>query len=470
MDLKTIRTLLLFGAGGKKQPDTPAAEVYGVEFTGDEPAGTRTGAAEGLVLEPSTDTVAGRNDFDNIYPWNAMRRCCCTLQSDGTIKINAYQGQPAYAEDGTNGDVFVEIPLFYIAGALDTDPRISAAPLDGFRAPHKFENSDGTLKAHCYLPAFPGSLDEDGKLRSVAGQPPACNKTSTQFLAAARQWGSRYSTGTSADFEVAAYLMVVACATRDMQSVFCGVTNLYKTNIAVAGDRTDEAAVTLDKGVVEMGNVISIGTGGTNDSVAVRRVVTAVEAIEGDDAHEKVSFTGDAVTTTTDHKVWLQVQSTGSAKGVLGSCGSPVNNTDGRHSFVFFGLENPLYGNQWRFESDWKIVGGAVYCCDDPEKYQWTSTNDYTLCEDVTLPASGYIRSLQTPVADRPWLQLPKETGGSADTGLADQFWLNRNGTRAMLRGGAAIDNTLAGPFALSASYNAAWSGWNGGASLSVPG
>ena len=469
MDLKTIRTLLLFGTGSGKQPDAPAV-YYGVEFTGDDPAGTRTGAAEGLVLKPSTDTVAGQNDFDSIYPWSAMRRCCCTLQSDGTVTVNAYQGQPGYAEDGTNGDVFVEIPLFYAAGALDTDPRISAKPLAGFRAPHKFENGDGTLKTHCYLPAFAGSLDEDGKLRSVAGKAPACNKTASQFLAAARLWGAPYSIGTSADYEVAAYLMVVACATRDMQSVFSGVTNLYKTNIAVAAARTDEAAVTLEKGAVEVGSVISIGTGGTNESVAARRMVTAVEAIAGDDAHEKVCFTGDAVTSTTDHKVWLQVQSTGSAKGVLGSCGSPVSNSDGRHSFVFFGLENPLYGNQWRFECDWKIVSGEVYCCDDPAKYQWTSTNDYTKCEGVALPASGYIRSLQTPDADRPWLQLPKETGGSADTGLADQFWLNRNGTRAMLRGGAAIDNTLAGPFALSASYNAAWSGWNGGASLSVPG
>lgn len=466
MKLDVLRALLLFG-GKSGGGDAEQAGVYGVRFAGTDPAGVRTGAAAGLTLVPATDTAAGQNDFALAYPWSAMRRCCCTLQEDGTVAVNAYQGQPTYAEDGSNGEVLVEVPLFYVAGAPDTDPRISAVPLAGFRAPRKFQNEDGTLKARCYLSAFPGSLGEDGRLHSVAGAVPASGKIAAAFLAAARGWGSSYSVGTSADFELLAYLMVVACGTRDLQSVFRGVTELYAADLPVTAARTDEAAVTMAKGAVEVGDVISIGSGGVNEGVAARRIVTAVED-EPDGESVTVRFTGDPVTTTTADKVSRLMQCTGSANGVQGACGSPVSNTDGRHSFTFFGVENPLYGNVWRFECDWRLASGAVWCCDDPEKYAWSGTDGYTKAA-VTLPASGYLTALQAD-ADRPWLALPKTVGGSAVSGLGDYFRRGGSGIRTVLRGGAADSGAEAGPFALNAANNAAWSGRNAGADLSVPG
>lgn len=83
------------------------ATFYGVDFTGSTSAGTRTGAAAEFVFTPGTDTSAGQNDFDGVYPWAGMRRCCCTLNEDGTVTVNAYKGQPGYIEDGTNGEVLL---------------------------------------------------------------------------------------------------------------------------------------------------------------------------------------------------------------------------------------------------------------------------------------------------------------------------------------------------------------------------
>ena len=226
------------------------ATFYGVEFTGSPSAGTRTGAAADFVFTPGTDTSAGQNDFDGAYPWAGMRRCCCTLNADGTVTVNAYKGQPGYIEDGTNGEVLVEVPLFYVAGMLDVDPRVSATPMPGFRAPRKFRNSDGSLKQRCYLPAFPGSIGADGKLHSIAGVVSTGSRTISQFLAAARLWGETYCINTSADFEVLAYLMIVVYGTRNVQSKINGCVSLYSTNIAITGGRTDEAAVTVAKGVL----------------------------------------------------------------------------------------------------------------------------------------------------------------------------------------------------------------------------
>lgn len=456
-------------ASAKAAASAVGATFYGVEFTGSPSAGTRTGAAADFVFTPGTDTSAGQNDFDGVYPWAGMRRCCCTLNTDGTVTVNAYKGQPGYIEDGTNGEVLVEVPLFYVAGMLDVNPRVSAVPMPGFRAPRKFRNSDGSLKQRCYLPAFPGSIGADGKLHSIAGAVSTGNKNISQFLAAARLWGEAYCINTSADFEVLAYLMIVAYGTRNVQAKMRGVSNLYATNIAVTGALTSEAAVIVAKGQLEVGNVISIGTGGEGETIARRRIVTAIEAIDGDTANVKAVFDGDAVTTTTDHKVWRIMEATGTANSVISTCGSPVSNTDGKHSFVFYGVENPLYGNQWRMECDWKLIDGVPYYCDDPTKYQWSSTNDYIKLDTLALPGEGWAKSFQ---ADErvPQLQITKEVGGSSSTYLADYFYINKSGTRIVLRGGDSGSGDRVGAFCVALHYDASLSGWRCSADLSIPG
>ena len=444
--------------------------IFGVNFSGSTSAGTRVGAAKDFVFVPGTDTSMGQNSFDAVYPWAGMRRCCCTLNADGTVKVNAYKGQPGYIEDGTNVEVLVEIPLFYVSGMLDVAPSISMSMLPGYRAPRKFLNADGSLKQKCYVRAFPGSIGADGKLHSIAGAVPTGNRNITQFLAAARKWGDTYSIGTSADFEVLAYLMIVVYGTRHAQSKINGCTSLYSTNLAVAAATDNAASVVVAKGAsIEPGMVISIGSGGENEAIAKRRIVTSVETIDGDATNVKVNFDGDPVTTTTDHKVWRMMQSTGTANSVIATCGSPVSNTDGRHSFVFYGVENPLYGNQWHIECDWKLVDGVPYWCDDPTKYSWTSNDGYIALDTMAMPDEGWATALQQD--DRaPSVQITKSVGGNSSTYLADYFYINKAGTRIVLRGGRSRSGGNAGPFYVHLPDGAGDSGWDSGGDLSIPG
>lgn len=444
--------------------------IFGVNFSGSTSAGTRVGAAKDFVFVPGTDTSMGQNSFDAVYPWAGMRRCCCTLNADGTVKVNAYKGQPGYIEDGTNGEVLVEIPLFYVSGMLDVAPSISMSMLPGYRAPRKFLNADGSLKQKCYVRAFPGSIGADGKLHSIAGAVPTGNRNITQFLAAARKWGDTYSIGTSADFEVLAYLMIVVYGTRHAQSKINGCTSLYSTNLAVAAATDNAASVVVAKGAsIEPGMVISIGSGGENEAIAKRRIVTSVETIDGDATNVKVNFDGDPVTTTTDHKVWRMMQSTGTANSVIATCGSPVSNTDGRHSFVFYGVENPLYGNQWHIECDWKLVDGVPYWCDDPTKYSWTSNDGYIALDTMAMPDEGWATALQQD--DRaPSVQITKSVGGNSSTYLADYFYINKAGTRIVLRGGRSRSGGNAGPFYVHLPDGAGDSWWDSGGDLSIPG
>ena len=444
--------------------------IFGVNFSGSASAGTRVGAAKDFVFTPGTDTSAGQNSFDAVYPWAGMRRCCCTLNADGTVKVNAYKGQPGYIEDGTNGEVLVEIPLFYVSGMLDVAPSISMSMLPGYRAPRKFLNADGSLKQKCYVRAFPGSIGTDSKLHSIAGAVPTGGQNITQFLNSARKWGDTYSVGTSADFEVLAYLMIVVYGTRHAQSKINGCVSLYGANIAVAAATDNAASVVVAKSAgIEPGMVISIGTGDENETIAKRRIVTSVETIDGDATNVKVNFDGDPVTTTTDHKVWRIMQSTGTANSVIATCGSPVSNTDGRHSFVFYGVENPLYGNQWRFECDWKLVDGVPYWCDDPTKYSWTSNDGYIALDTMAMPDKGWATALQQD--DRALsVQITKSVGGSSGTHLADYFWINKSGIRVALRGGHSSNGGGAGPFYLYLGYDAGSAWWSFGGDLSIPG
>jgi len=76
-------------------------DIYGLEFDFDAGynVGKRLCAAKGLYSD----------DFDNISPWKDMKRCI--LADDGTVV--AYYGDAGYIEDGTAGQVMVEIPKFY---------------------------------------------------------------------------------------------------------------------------------------------------------------------------------------------------------------------------------------------------------------------------------------------------------------------------------------------------------------------
>ena len=72
--------------------------VYGVQFDFEDQVATRLYNAVGKESA----------DFDAIYPWAGMRRCNL---KDG--QIMCYEGDEGYIEDGSNGDVMVEIPKFW---------------------------------------------------------------------------------------------------------------------------------------------------------------------------------------------------------------------------------------------------------------------------------------------------------------------------------------------------------------------
>ncbi len=133
------------------------SDIYGVEVDFANKINTRLAGAVGLN---------GGSDFDGIGAFGGRRRC--NLADDGTV--NAYYGDDGYVEDGSNGQVMVEQPMFYYKvvpikiekngdGYITRKVRyyVSDTYHDGFKV-HPAFIVDGKLCDKIYLSAFEASI------------------------------------------------------------------------------------------------------------------------------------------------------------------------------------------------------------------------------------------------------------------------------------------------------------------------
>lgn len=150
-------------------------------------------------------------NFDNIIRLN--------LDSDGT-ELEAF-GEAGYATDGSNGEVVVKFPKYYMhVGEIETagEPiiylEISETEADGFEIHPAFKDGE-TILDHIYIGAFEGSVQKisdgswiedasdgsapiqiasgdlaDHMLRSVSGRKPKSNQTLPEFRTMAENRGT----------------------------------------------------------------------------------------------------------------------------------------------------------------------------------------------------------------------------------------------------------------------------------------
>ena len=111
-------------------------------------------------------------------------------------------------------------------------------------------------------------------------------------------------------------------------------------------------------------------------------------------------------------------------------------------------------------------MDGVPYICNDTN-YNWSSVENYTKLDTLTLPNEGWAKNLQ---ADErfPWLQITKEVGGSSGTYLADYFWINKSGSRIVRRGADSNNGDNAGAFNLNLNNDASLLWCNSSADLSL--
>ncbi len=148
-------------------------KLYGVQWNYTTDSYARLDDASALTVGSSTGGQAITSDFDNVFPWSDIRRC--NLSDAGVV--NAYHGDPLYIEDGTNGQVMVEIPKFWYKSELDitTDKIykwwISDNPTDGFSV-HPAFIRNSVEKDKIYISAYEGNVSSN-IMRSIIGVQPS---------------------------------------------------------------------------------------------------------------------------------------------------------------------------------------------------------------------------------------------------------------------------------------------------------
>ena len=436
---------------------------YGVRFDGSANSGEtvhRLYNAVGLVANVGTDTETAVNDFDSIYPWSARRRCCGYWNEDGNFAVNAYQGEPGYAVDGSNGEVWVEHSLFYYKHTYGEDGSeeivISATPLAGYLPAPIFLSGDGTVYQKAYTAAYPMATVE-GKATSRSGVFSDLYSLNGA-VEAARTLGDRFTVTQTAEWYTECLYMWVEFATRHLQSVMAGATNLpyAATDTAVIAETSANRIVVPNAVAAKfvVGQTVGIGTSAGNTSVADNRVVTSVEPYGADNT--AICFDGEPVEIEVGNAVFSLAWKHGSCDGVLSSSGSPVSNVSGKYNCIYRGKERP-YGDSFEWISDVLLKREGTGTADDPYTYdpyflpnaaEYASgvlTDNYVRL-NFHLPAeNGYVKALG--LDERfPWVRVPCESGASTSTWYADFYNIPRNELCAARIGGYWDRGASAGP------------------------
>lgn len=376
-------------------------DIYGVEWDRETDTITRIEGAKNLV----------QSDFDKIFPWAGMRRC--NLADNGTV--NAYYGDPNYIEDGSNGQVMVEIPKFYYLAYRTTKGYVwlvSPNKKDGFKIHPAFVRNGREIN-YIYRSAFDGCIydvsatayllnDEQvadftvgtgDKLSSIAGVKPASGLTQGFTRANARILAQNRGTGWELqDFHTVSaiqLLMLIEYASFDVQSK-------------------------IGRGVVD----------------------------KTDDGSSNLS------------------EITGATSG-LGNSSGMAEGTNGLVSVSYRGIEN-FWGNIWKWVDGINIQDHRLYVSghdfqddffDSPYEYKGNLAIE-----------NGYASNiLFNDILDFGF--IPTETEGSSSTYLYDYYYQN-TGNRVAPLGGNWHDGSYAGSFCWTLHYSSAYRSRYIGASL----
>lgn len=338
----------------------------------------------GLVCEPSTDTVEGRDDYADIplfkwyncnYKRDASGRAYPTaiehLSDDyrkiGTVDVGVIQMTPYVKWDASNPD--------YILWSITDSPR------DGF-TPWAAAKSGDTVYPYVIHSKFFSGVGEDGLLRSVYDLIPARNQSYYSLITDYAKKGAGYK---GAGGEKAAWQILfnsIKYAVKSSQEKYAGCTG-YNLQYPAAVQRSEKLTyfpVTAAQAKnLLVGSRVSVGYGskGSDGTVNNDRSASTVHQYADeakilkiepiDDMTSAVYLDCDAFDTmpvalsdTLNAHITLSTMHwhSGTTDAVIGHHdGSPGSNTDSKHPYRVQGIEYAVGG--------YEVLSDAVLAFDD---------------------------------------------------------------------------------------------------------
>lgn len=255
-------------------------KVYTVKFPKWETSHISTGEKlddnANLVCEPSTKTIKGQNDYEDIplfktYDVNAY------VDEHGVRHITAIKGQNNFKDTGKN-DVFVLGMSYYEKVWSDNQYWYYSrtdSPREGYTIARECVNRDGSIQAFgLYAKYVAGNID--GNLYSSKGLKPAryygttplpANTTSTDtsyngLVSRCHKRGSFYSGGMTCDYKYILTTFYLKYGTLNTQSIMSGCSDYnaqYEASIKSSTNNTYFPLTKAQADYFPVGASVSIG-------------------------------------------------------------------------------------------------------------------------------------------------------------------------------------------------------------------
>ena len=338
-------------------------KIFGISFR------TQDTDPECSRIESSQGLESGM--FDHIYPWSGMK--LCNVRVENGEKVITCYGEEGFSQDGSNGNVMVEIPAFYVHRERTDDMErwmLSGSEQDGFELHPWFRNADGTKADFRYYGAYKASSDGTG-IFSASGRIPVSNAghDSRYFRDLFAQGG--FARNNLEAYSALQYLFMIEYATRNSQSIFNGSTFCpYFLGGEAAGYRRvlgiRDNEIVLRKGCGVSGNSfqffsrgMQLYIGTTPDDGTVRTIT----AVRSDARYLYFRLDGDPIAFTKD----LVCGGTAPVTGSTDSLASPSGRARGRDSHVasfrYRYIEDP-WGGIWELLDGIRLKDGKYYITD----------------------------------------------------------------------------------------------------------
>lgn len=426
-------------------------------------AGEKMGDLKGTTLVPSTDTVAGQDDFAG-NPLFAVTRVNWTMANSqpmitaiegispdfeidnpeklvGVVQMTGYHWYTTLAESNQYYDEG------YSATWLQTKSHIEPLP--------EAVRPDKTVRPWVIHAAYIAGVN-NGKMTCCSGQIPKGNVSHNSSHDMAKANGADYSGTCSCDRSFLILMCRILFGSLTLDGILNGCYSYYLNHTAKVSE-TSVNRIIVDasaKGAYVVGsNVIIITQKFASDGdkrqtcqdnqanrykildiedVTIGTTKYAAIYVDAKTPFDTVAEnTSDSTATPTI--IFTVPWTSGSTDDVLGNTGS-LNCTDGKHPIKLQGIE--FANGQWEVLSDainklWKDADG---------KYYYTCYTVNTASKQSTNITSDYIRgsSIQQPTGSDKWsyikyneykngMYFPTQIDGSSSTYACDQVALNHD-------------------------------------------
>lgn len=405
----------------------------------------------GKVANATKNGSAVENDFDNIYPWSAIKSYIYNRDTKTEV---AEFGDLNYNPDGSLGEVLTRIPEFYWKRWREGEYEyisISGYPLEGY------------FKSEQFSVGRYDSTYTDSKIRSISGFIPEVQRNITWFRTESRKVGDGFGQ-MDYHFFLLQMLYLVEYADYNSQSKLGnGITNAHKTAKALIAESNTNRII-VSSTAFWVGQQISIGASADwNWSVARQREITKIEDYsDGTVSGKAITFSGSPVNIAVDNVIWTNGAKSGECDSLGMKSGCLAN--DGKSAIIYRGIEN-IFGNVWQFVDGINVKDYVAYLCTSPSDYKVDTFNEpYNALGYVNANANGFAKALGYDES-YPIASFPTEVGGSNSTGTCDYYYQN-SGNRIALVGGGWNNRTNAGLWYWFLTYTSGYTSYNYGSRL----